>query len=81
MESANREATTASSHDIPVLLNSRGRSAAEKGRRSDAERYRQAAEAALEQVDSCITYLRRIRKHQLAARLAANSKSIRRQLR
>jgi len=45
---------------------------------SEAERYRRAAEAALEQVDSCVEYLRRIHKRQLATRLADNSRQIRR---
>jgi hypothetical protein len=38
----------------------------------EAERYKRAAEAALEQLDACIHYLRRLQKRQLAARLARN---------
>ena len=49
-------------------------------RRADAARYRHAAEEALRQVDSCVEYLRRIRKDQLAARLSQNSEDIRRKL-
>ena len=48
--------------------------------RGDAERYRRAAEEALEQIDFCIRYLRRIQKRQLAARLAQNRDWIRRSL-
>lgn len=47
-------------------------------RQADAERYRDAAEAALEQLDWCIAYLHRIRKPQIAAALARNRSEIRR---
>ena len=49
-------------------------------RESDAARYRQAAEAALAQVDACIRYLKRIQKRQLATRLERNRSSIARLL-
>jgi hypothetical protein len=39
---------------------------------AEQERYRRAAEAALEQLDAGIEYLRRLQKRQLAARLARN---------
>jgi hypothetical protein len=47
----------------------------------DAERYREAAEAALDQLDWCIGYLHRIRKSPLADALARNRSEIRRRLR
>ena len=47
--------------------------------RPDADHYRAAAEAALEQLDWCVAYLHRIRKPQLAAALARNRSEIRRQ--
>jgi hypothetical protein len=47
----------------------------------DAERYREAAEATLEQLDWCIGYLHRIRKPALADALARNRAEIRRRLR
>ena len=50
-------------------------------RRVDAERYREAAEATLEQLDWCIGYLHRIRKPTLADALARNRAEIRRRLR
>ena len=50
-------------------------------RRVDAERYREAAEATLEQLDWCIGYLHRIRKPALADALARNRSEIRRRLR
>jgi hypothetical protein len=46
----------------------------------DAERYRAAAEAALDQLDWCISYLHRIRKSPIATALARNQSQIRRQL-
>ena len=46
--------------------------------RPDADHYRAAAEATLEQLDWCIAYLHRIRKPQLAAALARNRSEIRR---
>ena len=47
----------------------------------DAERYREAAEATLDQLDWCIGYLHRIRKSALADALARNRSEIRRRLR
>jgi hypothetical protein len=47
---------------------------------SDAERYRAAAEATLDQLDWCIAYLHRIRKSTIAAALARNQSEIRRRL-
>jgi hypothetical protein len=47
----------------------------------DAERYREAAEAALDQLDWCVGYLHRIRKPELAEALAQNRSEIRRRLR
>jgi hypothetical protein len=44
------------------------------------ERYRQAAEDALGQLDWCIGYLHGIRKEKLSAELARNRSYIRRQL-
>jgi hypothetical protein len=38
----------------------------------DVERYKRAAEAAIEQLDVCIDYLRRLQRRQLASRLARN---------
>ena len=49
-------------------------------REAEAERYRNAAEAALDQLDWCINYLHRIRKSPLADTLARNRSQIRRQL-
>ena len=46
-------------------------------RRPDAERYREAAEATLEQLDWCIGYLHRIRKPAIADALARNRSEIR----
>ena len=46
-----------------------------------AERYREAAEAALDQLDWCIGYLHRIRKSPLADAVARNRSEIRRRLR
>jgi hypothetical protein len=43
-----------------------------------AQRYRQAAEDALQQLDWCIGYLHGIRKGKLAAQLARNRAYIRR---
>jgi hypothetical protein len=47
---------------------------------NDAERYRQAAEDALQQLDWCIGYLHGIRKAELSARLAKNRTQIKRSL-
>jgi hypothetical protein len=49
-------------------------------RQADAERYRVAAEAALDQLDWCITYLHRIRKSSIASALAQNRSEIQRRL-
>jgi hypothetical protein len=54
---------------------------AREDRNAEAARYRRAAEAALEQVDACIEYLRRIRKGKLAAQLAKNRDNIKSLLR
>lgn len=48
--------------------------------RIEAERYREAAEAALDQLDWCIGYLHRIRKSPLADALARNRSEIRTRL-
>jgi hypothetical protein len=45
-----------------------------------AERYRQAAENALRQLDWCIDYFRRIHEGRLSAQLANNTAHIRRSL-
>jgi hypothetical protein len=47
----------------------------------DAERYRRAAEATLDQLDQCVSYLHRIHKPRIAATIDRNRKSIRRQMR
>jgi hypothetical protein len=49
-------------------------------RDDEAERYRQAAEEALQQLDWCIGYLHSIRKSQLSTRLAQNRTQIKRKL-
>ena len=49
-------------------------------RQVDAERYREAAEATLDQLDWCIGYLHRIRKSALADALSRNRSEIRRRL-
>jgi hypothetical protein len=46
----------------------------------DAERYRRAAEATLDQLDWCVEYLYRIRKPQIARAVAKNRTAIRRRL-
>lgn len=46
----------------------------------EAERYRQAAEDALGQLDWCIGYLHGIRKEKISALLARNRAYIRREL-
>jgi hypothetical protein len=46
----------------------------------EAERYRHAAEEALQQLDWCIGYLHGIRKAHLSARLAKNREYIKRSL-
>jgi hypothetical protein len=48
--------------------------------RDQAERYRQAAEDALGQLDWCIGYLHGIHKERISAQLAKNRAFIRRQL-
>ena len=47
---------------------------------ADAERYRVAAEAALGQLDWCISYFHRIRKSPIAAAVAQNQSEIRKRL-
>lgn len=47
---------------------------------TDAERYRQAAEDALGQLDWCIGYLHGIRKQSISAQLAKNRAYIKREL-
>ena len=42
-----------------------------------AERYRQAAENALRQLDWCVSYFRRIHKGRISAQLAKNAAHIR----
>ena len=46
----------------------------------ETDRYRQAAEDALQQLDWCIGYLHGIRKSELSARLARNRNFIKRNL-
>ena len=53
----------------------------ESADRDEAERYRAAAEATLEQLEWCIGYLHRINKSALASALARNQSQIRKQLR
>jgi hypothetical protein len=48
--------------------------------RSELERYREAAEETLNQLDWCIAYLYRIRKPAIAAAISANKAQIRRTL-
>jgi hypothetical protein len=47
---------------------------------ADARRYKQAAEAALEQLDFCINYLARMRRSALSARLAKSRNQIKHRL-
>ena len=47
---------------------------------TETERYRHAAEEALQQLDWCIGYLHGIRKAQLSTRLAKNREYIKRNL-
>jgi hypothetical protein len=49
-------------------------------REHESVRYRQAAHLALDQLDWCINYLRRIHKTTIASQLARNRSSIRRRL-
>lgn len=51
-----------------------------RDRAREAERYREAAKHALDQLQWCIDYLHRIRKHTLARGLKANSDQIRARL-
>ena len=48
--------------------------------RGDADHYREAAEATLDQLDWCIGYLHRIRKSAIADALARNQAEIRSRL-
>lgn len=50
------------------------------GRQTEAERYRQAADDALQQLEWCIGYLHGIRKPRISGALARNRRVIRRQL-
>jgi len=50
------------------------------GKRSDADRYKQAAEDALQQLDWAIGYLHGIRKTEISKALARNRSYIRTQL-
>ena len=52
----------------------------ERDREREVERYRQAAEDALQQLDWCIGYLHGIRKLDVSRALARNRSYIRRQL-
>ena len=45
-------------------------------RSDEAERYRRAAHAALDQLDWCVEYLRRLRKTTLSKQLAKNRAAI-----
>ena len=49
-------------------------------RTDEAERYRTAALTALDQLDWCIAYLRRINKSSIAAALSRNRSDIRKRL-
>jgi hypothetical protein len=49
--------------------------------REEAQRFRRAAEEALDQLEWCIGYLHRIRKNGLATALAQNRSAIQQQLR
>jgi hypothetical protein len=49
-------------------------------REKEAERYKQAAEEALQQLDWCIGYLHGIRKSELSNRLAQNRQYIKRSM-
>jgi hypothetical protein len=56
------------------------RSESEEQRSNEAERYRQAAEDALQQLDWCIGYLHGIRKLEVSRTLAKNRSYIRSRL-
>ena len=47
----------------------------------EADRYRYAAEKALDQLDWCVDYLREIRKPEIARAIARNQREIRERLR
>lgn len=47
-----------------------------KATEREAERYREAAHLALEQLEWCVNYLRRIRKRSIAEALARGRKAI-----
>jgi ribosomal protein L17 len=51
-----------------------------RARREEAERYRLAAEEALEQLDWCVNYLYRIRKGGIARVIEKNRREIRKEL-
>jgi hypothetical protein len=57
------------------------RAEGEGSRDEEAERYRQAAEMVLDQLDWCVDYLREIRKPQIARAIARNQRHIRDRLR
>jgi hypothetical protein len=46
----------------------------------EAARYRKAANSALDQIDWCVEYLRRIRKPTISRQLARNTTAIRRRM-
>ena len=52
----------------------------DRDRNDELERYRQAAEDALQQLDWCIGYLHGIRKNEISRALAKNRSQIRTQL-
>jgi hypothetical protein len=52
----------------------------DRDRNEDLERYRQAAEDALQQLDWCIGYLHGIRKSEISRALAKNRSHIRKHL-
>lgn len=51
-----------------------------RARREEAERYRLAAEEALNQLDWCVNYLYRIRKGSIAQVIEKNRRDIRREM-
>jgi hypothetical protein len=52
-----------------------------RAQQEEAERYRLAAEEALNQLDWCVNYLYRIRKDRIASALEKNRSTIRREMR
>jgi hypothetical protein len=53
-----------------------GSSSKRQTKKQELERYREAAELALEQLDWCISYLDRIRRPRIAQALRQNRKTI-----